>query len=68
MPTLPKCTCGNAENFIMREYHRSAGSFRIEDDKLLFRERYDTADLELDAVVCGECHAEVETEDFDIKD
>ena len=62
--TPPKCACGNTTNFVLREFRRSSGSFRIADDRLVFREGYGTADLELDLVLCGECHAEVVTDDF----
>lgn len=66
-PILPYCPCGNNTNFILREFRRTTGSFSISDDRLNFREHHDTADLERDAVLCGECWQEIATEDFDVE-
>ena len=66
MPAMPACKCGNQTNFILREIHRTTGTFRIEEGHLFFKPQHDTADLERDAVVCNECCVDVETEDFDV--
>lgn len=66
-PSLPNCLCGNNTNFVLREFRRTTGSFSISGDRLIFREHQGTADLEQDAVLCGNCLQEIATEDFDVE-